>query len=163
MKQKRKNIYKQGKYFNYIAVLWNIYKADVNTFYIRGRYGNPYGLPILVRLDFPENPTSVDAEVEVLFSPVWISDVYPNPGSGKFNFKVTWLNGNDPEKLTLKLYDLSGNMLRDITSALKNSINNAISNQVEVEYTPEGLSAGTYLLVISDGSSQKAEKLIYLK
>ena len=78
--------------------------------------------------------------------------IYPNPTDGKF--QVT-LKVEGTEKVTAKVYDLTGKLIEDITKELVRD-ESSISAQVDLNHPPSGI----YFLRVQVGLKLMTKKII---
>ncbi|MFY8161963.1 MAG: WD40/YVTN/BNR-like repeat-containing protein [Candidatus Kapaibacteriota bacterium] len=92
---------------------------------------------------------------------VWLNSSSSNPFSSQTEFTATWLPNTDLSTVTIKVYDLNGYEVADLTNQLLS--NQFSSNQSKIEFSPSNLPTGIYLPVISDGTFKKSISVIYVK
>lgn len=92
---------------------------------------------------------------------VWLSNSGANPFTSQTEFTATWLPNTDLNSVTIKIYDLNGIEVADLTNQLINKQFN--SNQSKIEFAPNNLPSGIYLPVISDKTFRKSISIIYIK
>lgn len=92
---------------------------------------------------------------------VWLNVSSSNPFSNQTEFTATWLPHTDLNKITIKVYDLNGIVVADLSDQLLSKQFNI--NQSKIEFVPLNLPTGIYLPVISDGTFNKTITVIYTK
>jgi len=92
---------------------------------------------------------------------VWLSNSGANPFTSQTEFTATWLPNTDLTSVTIKVYDLNGIEVADLSNQLINNQFN--SNQSKIEFAPINLQSGIYLPVISDKTFRKSISIIYIK
>jgi hypothetical protein len=76
--------------------------------------------------------------------------VFPNPASGKLNFK--W-NASGTEYLNVHLYNSIG---AEVLRGEKIKVNSVTENQIDISQ----LSSGIYMLVIDNGNVRVTKKIV---
>lgn len=83
-----------------------------------------------------------------------ISPPYPNPFNGLITIKFSL---NKSSSVDLKIYDITG---RYITSLISDFL---VSDDYQINWQPEYLSSGVYLLSLEIGTNCYTKKVLYLK
>jgi hypothetical protein len=78
--------------------------------------------------------------------------VFPNPSDGRFQLSIDY---QGTEKITAKVYDITGKLIRDISEELARE-DQAVNSQVDLE-TPK---AGIYFLRVEIGNQVLTKKII---
>jgi flagellar hook assembly protein FlgD len=96
--------------------------------------------------------SSLSGDVQVVIK------VVPNPFNSSTIFKIN--SRFKIEDLRLKIYDINGKMVNDLTSKIKNQ-QSSILNQIT--WNPTNLTAGIYLIKAVIGDQTVTKKLFLLK
>ncbi len=78
--------------------------------------------------------------------------VFPNPSDGRFQLSIDY---QGTEKITAKVYDITGKLIKDISEELARE-DQAVNSQVDLE-TPK---AGIYFLRVEIGNQVLTKKII---
>lgn len=145
--------------------IFYVEKITKNYIYFSGAHVNDEVLKTrkVFRLKREDLHTSIeDYNIEKSnVATVWLSNSSSNPFSSQSEFTATWLPNTDLSNVTVKVYDLNGNEVADLSNQLlRNQFN---SNQSKIEFSPTNLPTGIYLPVISDGTFKKSISVVYVK
>lgn len=110
---------------------------------------------ILLRSFFDSNAVGVtEAKVDVNdVASVWLTSPRPIPTSGKISIDASWVQNINVSTITLKLYDMLGLELNNITESLRP---NSGTNTGIVEFDGSKLPTGIYYIEINGGGYRKA-------
>ena len=92
-----------------------------------------------------ENPSDIEKVITEV-------KVFPNPSDGRFQLTF---NYSGPEKITAKVFDITGKQVKDITDDLVRS-ENSVSANIDLE-SP---SSGIYFIRIERGQSILTKKIV---
>jgi len=112
-----------------------------------------YATAEIVQL-FPADTTTsvdnghIDQVVNDMYAEMYIDGVWPNPSRGQFNVVIGRHPQADPASAQLRLYDINGNLVTDLTTMLDPQQTHGTKHTVEV--TSKDLPAGTYLITIEN-------------
>lgn len=81
-------------------------------------------------------------------------NVYPNPVNNQINFN---LNMENPSQVSVKVYDLKGNLVDFYNHGLVNK------GQQKVSFKADNLINGTYVLQVTVGNEMKSAKFVVVK
>ncbi|MBK9247907.1 MAG: hypothetical protein IPM69_07300 [Ignavibacteria bacterium] len=100
-----------------------------------------------------------ESQIEVVERPsaVWLYAPRPVPTSGKIKLDAIWLMNLDVLTIRIKLYDMLGIELRDITDSFHS---NAGTNTGIVDFDGSNLPTGIYYIEINGGGYRKAVPVI---
>ncbi|MBK9247906.1 MAG: hypothetical protein IPM69_07295 [Ignavibacteria bacterium] len=112
------------------------------------------------KVTLPDSVTNSISEpsIEVNTAPsVWLRYPRPIPTSGKIKLDAIWVMNLDPTTITIKLYNMLGIELRDITDSFHP---NAGTNTGIVDFDGSNLPTGIYYIEINGGGYRKAVPVI---
>ncbi len=112
------------------------------------------------RVFLPDSLTTSITEpiIEESLAPsVWLRYPRPVPTSGKIKLDAIWVMNLDASTIKIKLYDMLGIELRDITDSFHP---NAGTNTGIVDFDGSALATGIYYIEISGGGYRKAAPVI---
>ncbi|MBK9247900.1 MAG: hypothetical protein IPM69_07265 [Ignavibacteria bacterium] len=100
-----------------------------------------------------------ESQIEVVERPsaVWLYAPRPVPTSGKLQLDAIWLKNLNVSTIRIKLYDMLGIELRDITDSFHP---NAGTNTGIVDFDGSNLPTGIYYIEINGGGYRKAVPVI---
>lgn len=101
--------------------------------------------------------TSVKNESEEIVKDFRLHQNFPNPFNSKtkIKFDVPTKNGN--QKVTLKVFDAQGRLIKNLVDEYKSAGN------YEIEFNAGDLPSGVYYYTLTGGNFSKTMKMIYLK
>jgi photosystem II stability/assembly factor-like uncharacterized protein len=112
------------------------------------------------RVFLPDSLTTsvTEADIDESLAPsVWLRYPRPVPTSGKLQLDAIWVMNLDVSTIKIKLYDMLGIELRDITDSFHS---NAGTNTGIVDFDGSALATGIYYIEINGGGYRKAVPVI---
>lgn len=112
-----------------------------------------YSTADVVQLFPPDTTTStkgggIEQKLHDMYAEMYIDGVQPNPNRGAFRVVIGRHPQADPATAQLRLYDINGNLVTDLTTMLNPQ--QAYGTKHVVDVTASDLPAGTYLMTIEN-------------
>ena len=114
---------------------------------------------VVLRSNFSEEVLAIDEPKTMIeqAASVWLYAPRPVPTSGKITLNAVWISSVDPSTIRVKLYDMLGIALQDITDSFHA---NSGTNTGIVEFDGSKLPTGIYCIEINGGGYRKAVPVI---
>ena len=101
--------------------------------------------------------SSVEDKDATSLEPVWLWTIVPNPAKDRVSMTVSWFPKVKRDAITLKVYDLTGREIQDLTPALRAAT--TANNRAKVGFDTQDLSEGTYIVSASGQGYVKSRLL----
>ncbi len=114
---------------------------------------------MVIRSNFDESVLAVDEPKTMIdnIASVWLYSPRPVPASGKITLNAVWLSSINASTIRIKLYDMLGIELQDITDSFH--ANSGVNTGI-VEFDGSKLPTGIYCIEINGGGYRKAVPVI---